>query len=67
MSQQIQLFEESKMTLPEAIEESLASITEYGERFSHWIFSFSGGKDSTATVTLAAWALRSGLSLARIR
>lgn len=59
-SKQIQIFEASKMTLPEAIEESLASLNDYGSRFDHWVVAFSGGKDSTATITLIAWAIKTG-------
>lgn len=60
MSKQIQIFETSKMTLPEAIEESIASLNEYASRFSHWVAAYSGGKDSTAMVTLVSWAIKTG-------
>lgn len=61
MTKQIQIFEASKMTLAEAMAETIASLNEYGSRFPHWVFTFSGGKDSTVTVSFAAWAIRSGL------
>jgi DNA sulfur modification protein DndC len=33
----------------------------YGERYRHWSVAYSGGKDSSATVTFVAWAIREGL------
>lgn len=60
-SKSIQLFEQSKMTLDEAIEESLASLREYGTRFPNWVASYSGGKDSTGVITFVQWAIKKGL------
>lgn len=57
MAKSIQFYEQSKMTLDEAISESVASLKEYGNRYPHWVSTYSGGKDSTATVTLVAWAI----------
>lgn len=58
---QLQFFEASKMTLPEAMDESIASLNEYGSRYDHWVITFSGGKDSTATVSFIHYALKNGL------
>ncbi len=58
--QQIQIFEASKMTLAEAVDESIASLREYGSRFPYWVAAFSGGKDSSATTILTAWAIKTG-------
>lgn len=55
------LFDDIRMTLPEAIDLSLISLRAYGERYKHWCIAYSGGKDSSATVTFVAWALREGL------
>lgn len=55
------LFEEYRSNLDDAIETSLASLNAYGQRYPHWAIAYSGGKDSTATVALVAWALRKGL------
>jgi len=55
------LFDDIRMTLDESIDLSLASLTAYGERYRHWCVAYSGGKDSSATVTFVAWALREGL------
>ena len=55
------LFEGMRLTLEQAVEQSLTSLREYGARYRHWAVAYSGGKDSTATVTFVAWAIRSGL------
>lgn len=61
MKRQLSLFEDQRLDLEGAIELSLASLREYGQRYRHWAVAYSGGKDSTATVTLVAWAIRAGL------
>lgn len=58
---QTSLFESERMTLNGAIELSLASLNEYGGRYRHWSIAYSGGKDSSATVTFVAWAIKNGL------
>lgn len=54
------LFEGARMTLEDSISLSLSSLQAYGERYRHWAIAYSGGKDSSATVTFVAWAIRSG-------
>lgn len=54
------LFEADRLTMDDAIEMSLASLHAYGERYQHWTVAYSGGKDSSATATFVAWAVRSG-------
>jgi DNA sulfur modification protein DndC len=61
MRAQQSLFEDQRTTLADAIELSLASLRAYGERYQHWSVAYSGGKDSSATVTFVAWALREKL------
>lgn len=58
---QYSLFEDERLTLNGAIDLSVASLRAYGERYRHWSVAYSGGKDSTATVTFVAWAIREGL------
>lgn len=55
------LFDDIRMTADEAIEQSLDSLRTYGERYRHWAVAYSGGKDSSATVTFIAWAIRNSL------
>lgn len=51
---QSNLFEDARMKLPEAMELTIASLQTYGTKYRHWTCAFSGGKDSTATVTMVA-------------
>lgn len=60
MNRQISLFEDQRLTLDDAINLSLSSLQEYGRRYRHWSIAYSGGKDSSATVTFVAWAIKSG-------
>jgi 3'-phosphoadenosine 5'-phosphosulfate sulfotransferase (PAPS reductase)/FAD synthetase len=48
------LFDDLRMTLKEAIDLTVASILAYAPRYQHWAIAYSGGKDSTATVTQIA-------------
>lgn len=48
------LFEGARMTLDQATDLTAQSLCAYGERYHHWAIAFSGGKDSTATVTAVA-------------
>lgn len=58
---QMTLFDGMRLTLEQAVEQSLDSLREYGARYQHWAVAYSGGKDSSATVTFVAWAIRQGL------
>lgn len=60
-ARQFSLFDEQRLTLDRAIDLSLESLRAYGERYEHWATAYSGGKDSSATVTFVAWAIREGL------
>lgn len=54
------LFDGLRTTLDDSIEQSIASLRAYGERYRHWAIAYSGGKDSTATTTVVAWAIATG-------
>ncbi len=56
----LSLFEDNRLTLPKSVELSVESLSKYGEFYKHWAIAFSGGKDSTATVTLIAHLLETG-------
>lgn len=58
---QSSFFDNQRLTLNSAINLSIASLREYGQRYRHWAIAYSGGKDSTATVAFVAWAIRTGL------
>ena len=57
---QATLFDGMRLTLEQAVEQSLDSLRYYGERYRHWALAYSGGKDSSAAVTFVAWAIRTG-------
>ncbi|MBV9390182.1 MAG: phosphoadenosine phosphosulfate reductase family protein [Chroococcidiopsidaceae cyanobacterium CP_BM_ER_R8_30] len=54
------LFQEERLTLQKSIELSAESMCHYGSLYKHWAIAFSGGKDSSATVTLVAHLIQSG-------
>jgi DNA sulfur modification protein DndC len=56
----LNLFEEERLTLEKSIQLSVESLTHYGSLYKHWAIAFSGGKDSSATVTLIAHLLETG-------
>lgn len=60
MRNQPSFFDDMRLTLEDAIELSIASLTEYGQRYRHWVIAYSGGKDSSATVAFVAWAIKAG-------
>lgn len=60
MNRQLSLFEDQRLDLVSSIELSLMSLHEYGQRYKHWAIAYSGGKDSSATVSFVLWAIKSG-------
>ncbi|MGL5080678.1 MAG: phosphoadenosine phosphosulfate reductase family protein [Microcoleaceae cyanobacterium] len=54
------LFEDERLTMAESIELSVESLRYYGSLYKHWVIAFSGGKDSSATVTLVAHLIQTG-------
>lgn len=60
MRQQDDLFG-NRMTANQAVEMSLDNLRAYGDRYPVWSIAYSGGKDSSATVSFVAWAVRAGL------
>lgn len=58
MARQLSLFKDMQLSFAESRELSLQSLRKYGQRYSHWAISYSGGKDSSATTTLIAWAIK---------
>lgn len=51
---QMTLFDGQRLTMDESIELTIQSLQAYAEQYRHWAIAYSGGKDSTATVTLLA-------------
>jgi len=54
------LFGDARMTWLEAIELTAESLHTHGAAHAHWVFAFSGGKDSTATLTIVMYLIESG-------
>lgn len=57
---QSSLFDGQRMTMQESIELTVNSLQAYGSGYDHWAIAYSGGKDSTATVTLVTHLIESG-------
>jgi DNA sulfur modification protein DndC len=49
-----------RSTLAEAMDLTIQSLQAYGVDRSTWVVGYSGGKDSTATVTFIDWAIKQG-------
>jgi DNA sulfur modification protein DndC len=54
------LFEDLRLTLAEAIDLTIASLLAYGDAHPHWGIAYSGGKDSSATLTLVGYLIDAG-------
>lgn len=57
---QASLFDGYRMPVGEAAQITLASLRSYGAEHDHWAVAWSGGKDSTATLTLLVHFIESG-------
>jgi DNA sulfur modification protein DndC len=57
----LSLFEAgARLQMTESIELTIQSLQAYGAAHDHWVIAWSGGKDSTATLTLIIWLITSG-------
>ena len=54
------LFDESRITMQDAMAMTIDSLRQHANTHKHWVVSWSGGKDSTATLTLLLHLIRSG-------
>lgn len=50
----------ARLQMTESIELTIQSLQAYGPQHDHWVVAWSGGKDSTATLTLIAWLIDTG-------
>lgn len=60
MRSQPTLFDDLRMSFQDALNLSVTSLNEYGQRYPHWVIAYSGGKDSSATAAFVTWAIRTG-------
>lgn len=60
---QIDLFAKSakRINMRESINLSQQSMLAHAPNHDHWVIAWSGGKDSTATLTVIAWMIESGM------
>lgn len=57
----LSLFEGGRrLQMTESIELTIQSLAAYGQTHAHWGIAWSGGKDSSATLTLIIWLLDTG-------
>ena len=59
-TQQPTLFDSDRQTQVQALEQTVTSLRAFGAEYKHWAIAFSGGKDSTAAVTVLAAILEDG-------
>src|SRR5947209_2040626 len=57
----ISLWESERLTMERSLELTIESLQAYGPLYRHWAIAYSGGKDSTATVTLVAYLIATGM------
>lgn len=60
MSNSPTLFDDVRTTLKEAIELTRQSLAAYASSHRHWAIAYSGGKDSSAAVTIIAHLIETG-------
>src|SRR5579863_6392452 len=49
-----------RLQMTDSIDLTIQSLKAYGPKYNHWAIAWSGGKDSTATLTLVVWLIQSG-------
>jgi DNA sulfur modification protein DndC len=54
------LFEADRMSLEEAIQQTVDSLGVYGRDYPHWALAYSGGKDSSAALTVTDHVIETG-------
>ena len=54
------LFESERLGFDRSIELTAESLAAYGPAHDHWAVAWSGGKDSTATLTVLVWLMQQG-------
>ena len=56
----LSLWEAERLTLQRSLDLTKESLQVYGSLYSHWAIAYSGGKDSTAVVSLVTHLIASG-------
>ena len=53
------LWEDQRLTLDQSVEMTAATLRDIGGRYEHWVFAWSGGKDSYTCLTLCLYLIES--------
>jgi DNA sulfur modification protein DndC len=56
----ISMFEDQRLTLDDTLDLTRQSLLAYADHYRHWAIAYSGGKDSTATVTVVLHLIGTG-------
>jgi len=56
----LSLWEAERLTLERSLDLTKESLQVYGSLYNHWAIAYSGGKDSTAVVSLVTHLIASG-------
>jgi len=57
MKRQLSLFENQRTTLNDSVDLTAQSLNIYAEQYHHWAIAYSGGKDSSALLTVILWLI----------
>ncbi len=57
---QLNMFSAMRSTFQEQQDLTIQSMNAYGPLYSHWVFAWSGGKDSSATLTFIIYLIEAG-------
>lgn len=60
MTRQINLFDGARLQMTESIQLTIDSLNTYGPSHDHWAIAWSGGKDSSALLTLVVYLITAG-------
>lgn len=61
MKKQISLFEGFRSTLSDSIDLTIQSLKAFGQGYRHWVIAYSGGKDSSALVSVILYLINQKL------
>lgn len=56
----LSFFDDQRSSLEQSIELTAQSLTAYGESYKRWAIAFSGGKDSSAVVSVVLHLIEAG-------
>jgi DNA sulfur modification protein DndC len=60
VKKQQSLFDNARTTLQDSLDLTRQSLIAYGSEYKHWAIAYSGGKDSSALLTVVLWLIDNG-------